>query len=712
MTSKINCLEESQMTPSLRKRLSKSLYYDPRASAAVELDLYPDNINSVIPYRVPVQADVFAAPILAAVSYALQRGWSINSNRPSDPYHAATYMIQLLIACAQNETPEMMSVPVWLHWMCQAVTERTVKARAGQMDYSFDVQTEWLNPATVTMGPTDSAIYSLENKGPLLVNGLFSTSVAPVAYTEELGAQAAQAMWLYLKAMHPNSPMHHNISIGETSAISRDASAYAIAVGAPGGGFAGLGAWFKRLELEVPVRRPLFSVFSGSPFSRGFGDPSRAANYMRNFSCDGFLLGGMLVGKLMPHQTTVKNWPRPHFVDFNEMLDVLAQACTLAIELRLSEKDTRDLIEADPTYYPGEVQCPLTLQEVGLLLRATLMTAFDDSQLMGQGTYPRSASRGDNEFVSFVCGANTCPQSGASLMRIPVLLKQNVLALRQRVINASRSGSNNPQVWFPILGQYEEDILNTENYFNIIEGETQFNTFFFDPEEDFISYVDGSTSSNDVVWINDPAAITKLAERWNEWTVRMGNYFWSMDTIGSDQGVDPLFSCCMTLHWAEVLDPVNDAQKGKTKNGVKKIVTPKKVKDKDTMLKRWTTPLTSPSDVYLNRRAFAVSSAVKPFKNAWEGVQQMFVFPCNKVAPIQANDPRTYSSYTAVAAYQNEEFQIPLGSGDQNFVSQADRHIIFATQMVKQIWADKDSTQKVIEQLEMQGDAGDRKSVV
>lgn len=692
-------------SPYLRKRLEKALYYDPRASLSTQIDVYASNMNSVIPYRVPIDATSLAAPILAAVSYAIQRGWSLSSNLPSDPFHATIYMVEMLISCVKNETPQIMNVPVWLHYLCQAVIERKIKLRGGQVDYSFELIDDFPQQWEIPVGPSSLPYrYILGVKSATVINEVFRGTAPPVPYTNELGERAAQSMWLYLAAIHANSPMHRQVAINSTNRITRDASPYAVILPGPGGGFEGTGGWNKRLQLEVPIYHPLFSVFKTAFTNRDAEDNSRAPNFLRNFTGDGFLLGGMLTYKLLPHQLGMKNPPNVHFVDFLEFLDVLAQAMKLAIARRLDDSDTRENIAADPTYYAQNIQCPLTLQEVGLILRYTIMAAFDDSQLCAQSLYPRCVLGGANEFVAYVCGINTAPQSGATNMRIPVLMKENILALRERVINASRSGSSNPQVWMSILGQYYKDELNPNDYVNEIQ-ETEYPTFEIVPGEDPISFIDGKVGA-DFAWINDPGALIPLMEKWNEWTVKMANYFWSFDTIGSDMGIDPLYCGCMTRHFVEI-------QPRKSKP----VVPPRrKSKGRETPrpppVKKRFARLRQEETLYAARKALAVSSFVPPYKNAWEGVQQFFVLPINKIGPPTAGDPTTFTSYQRIAAFREEVFQIPLGSDEDNFVTLADLHVLFANQMVKTKFADKDMTQKVIEQLDLQGDGGILSSLV
>ena len=693
--------DESMVTSAMvRKRLEEKLYYDPRASLSTQIDLYADNINSVIPYRVPIDATSLAAPIFAAVSYAIQRGWPLTSNFPSDPYHATIYMVEMLISCVKNETPQIMDVPVWLHYLCQAVTERKVKSRGGQLDYSFEVVDSFPQEWDIPIGLSRAYHYILGVKGPTVINEVFRGTVAPVPYTNELGERAAQSMWLYLAAYHANSPMHKLVAINDPNNISRTASPYAVLLPGPGGGFEGTGGWNKRLQLEVPVDYPLFSCFKTATSTDDNEDNSRAPVFLRNFTGDGFLLGGMLTYKLLPYQLKIKNPPNIHFVDFNELLDVLALSMQLAIARRLEDSDTRENLANDPNYYVDNVQCPLTLQEVGLILRYTVMAAFDDSQLCGQSLYPRTRIGNLNEFASFVCGINTAPQSGATNMRIPLLLKENILALRERVINAGRSGSANPLVWMPILGQYVDDRLEPKSYCNSID-ETVYPVFYHNPQEVPIDYIDGA-SGNDFVWINDPGALVPIIEQWNNWTVKMANYYWTMDTIGSNMGIDPLFSGCMTRHWIDIqpreVKPV--ALRRKSQPAAAKA-PPKRF-----------ARLRQADGIYASRKALAVSSFVAPFKEAWEGVQQFFVLPINKVGPPQPGDPTTFTSYQRIAAFRGETFQIPLGSGEGNFVTLADLHFLMATQMVKTKFAEVDMTQRVIETLAEKGDAGILSSLV
>jgi len=105
----------------------------------------------------------------------------------------------------------------------------------------------------------------------------------------------------------------------------------------------------------------------------------------------------------------------------------------------------------------------LTLQEMLLILRNTMMGAFKKTQAAVQGLYPYAPSgMSDSQFVPYVASANTCSLNTLD-MELPMPLIENTRALVARKIKFPASAHD--VVWYcPILGQYSADVLVNADY--------------------------------------------------------------------------------------------------------------------------------------------------------------------------------------------------------------------------------------------------------
>lgn len=679
--------DDAAMQRQTTKELRSALAFDPRSSHGIDPDIFISNVNPAVPFVVPTNAEVMLAPVLAATTYALSRGWLLNATTDSDPYLATVYMWRFLVDATNNQDPELSTVPRWLHFLYQAVIQKRIKSKGGVLMYNFDMQSQPNNDYEIPVGPAQSGAAWVNGvKGGTFTNSIFSNMVAPVAYTNDEGARAAQQMWNFLATIHPGHPMHVKVSTISPNAMTDDASAYAVINVGPGGGFGNVGGWKQREELEVPVHSPLFGCFKAPLDPAQPEDNARAPVFIRNFSGDGSLLGGCLVADLMPSQIHFKQPVQYHFVDFLEFLNTMALFVCKVQEQHINNVDFANNVATNPNYFAEFVQCPISLQEMGLLLRAVMMEAFAYTQFKGQTVYPRSVENQENEFVSFTAGTNTCPYVGTTQMRLPRIIKHNILSLTGRTNYAGRGGKKNPHMYIPVLGQFRDDKLDQKTYKNVIE-ETEYYCFYTPNSEADISFVDGSSGSN-YVFINDPAPLQKLVERWNGWLINNYDYMWPTEPVGTDHGVDPLWSGAMTMHWRF---SSNRPQMEKRKSR-------KKIDERFA-------PAALTQTIYTTREDIAISSGPVPLKAAWESIQQYFIFAQNLIGPPD-NAVTSFTGYTRMASFLNETNQLSLGIGSSNFVIKQDRHETLAQMGVKTKFALKDPISEFFGTADEKGQGG------
>jgi hypothetical protein len=492
--------------------------------------------------------------------------------------------------------------------------------------------------------------------------------------------------------------MHKMVPVNAKNLMTNDISAFAYFQNGPGGGKNETGAWFKKIFCEVKPSCPMFSVFQ--PYSLSNIPPNRANIKMHLFAGDGIYLGGTLSSGFPLKALRMKTTPVFKYVDFMQFVDLFLRYIRQMIRLRISSDDFTDNIQKNPNYYKDFVQCPLTLQQFSIMLRATLMTVFTDNYKL-QGTYPRTAtSMTDNEFVVFPCGVNTMPIYYTNGMLMPQIIQENVLALRSRAVVTNPA---NPVLIQSALGMYSKDVIDVKNFdvsWTVDEDTVTDSIMIYDPTEIPVSLVDGSYSSGGTsgwVCINDPAPIQKFNEAWNKWLQGMGNYTRQLNSITADAGVTSLSGVFMTTHWLPVTIEDRAVIPGK-RSKVRRASVP------EDLLKPMTQALQEPQSIYSQRKVIAVSSGYEVFDALWDQFLQYWVLPINYIGPSNTLGDTTY--YQMMAEFMREPYQLVIGLGSTTFSSIAVRNESYAALCVKQIWSQPTSQEAVLKKLEEDGEAG------
>lgn len=714
------------------KKFDKFVQMDPRGydSVGSVKNVFMDNTLDQIPYIVPTTGEVLSGPIYGVVCEALTRGYIPNAANESYPYFAYIYMTNMLISAANNATPKEMTIPRWLAHLVQALVQTRVKSRAGHVSYKFTVPAIWDDNYIINMGPVlfaRAANLGIKSLTPTWPGSYWYVTGAPSPYSEGEGELAAQEIWQFLKSCYEDNDKHTMVSIGQANFMTSDASAFAVNISSPGGGFRNTGAPRVELTLEVPVFRPMFSLLRTQTSNDVV--PTRAANFPRSYGGDSVWLGGQLLRRPDPLYQS-KTPPIFKFIDFYEIVDVFALYVRYACEAKMLDSETEAVMEAfggsSSVYYAENVQCPLTRQELAIMLRSVLMSLFADTQPYVQGLFPRvPGSLSAIDFVAFVSGVGTHPVLGASSMLMPLLLKNNLLALTERISFPGfieGTSVNNMTQYTPVLGAYNGiSDLGTLTFEGLKNGTgtVDYEPFVVNPLELPIDMVDGKYSGG-YAQINDPSGVNKLILAWNDWSTRMADFFWSTTPFSVDAGNPALWSLGFTNNWtfAPVLE---EEKKVKEKvcfvpehRGIEKEEEPKKTKTfeeiRDT---RWTSVGDTPpgSNIYNLRDVIAVTTSTKPFKSAWL-YNQYFIKPINPLPNIFTPVvPRQSTDYTRISCLNQEFFSLVTSTGTAGpTISLAEnmrtKHMQLAKLCIKSKYAEKGDFQEVMESWEKNGQAG------
>jgi hypothetical protein len=629
------------------------------------------------------------------LSAALSRGFLAVSSA-GDPYYAAVYMVNVLLAFARGTVPQASTVPKWLLHLGHALAPKTVPFGTGFVRYAFntdDFGVQYVPASKVVIGPTVYGYeYLLWGIGAGNVD-FFPTAVAPSMYTDTLGFKAWSLLTTFMTdTRNPNTLMVPSTS---HSIYETNVSAYTFVQEGRGLGAGSTPSLAQVQGLEVPIRTPCLGTFVGAALG---GIPAtRYAKFSQTWSGDS-MLTSLLFNALLqsPKSLSFRKNPRLKYIDFLEFLDVMALYVSA---LQTQAINTPGAAVSIP---PANLICPLSLQELGLLLRNEMMTIFSDSQSAVQASYPRYPLAGtDNEFVPFVMSSTTVPLQGTA-MKLPIYVVENLKCLKGRPLR--KIGKDGKKKFLsmslPVIGQYHEDLLVQADYkypdpnggflpsfttlSNVMKRrrrESKEGTGVFVPEvEAPISYVDGSSGAN-YVFINDVTRLTTLAQLWNNWLTQLSTYSVALSVLSSDYGPSALCSIGATRHWVLPTPGYQHRVADVQDDRLTQISVSSVYNDKQAIVTTTYDPM--------------VDGVVKMALNLW-------ILPQNWAK----SGPETNQTfYTAMQIIDDEPFSIPSTSGESGAVMSS-LHSTYAASMVKGVASDKPVLEEFLLNCEKTGHGG------
>lgn len=666
------------------------------------------------------------------ISKALEKGFAAGSSTQDVPWFAEIFMVNLLANYVQGQVVPVTQLPYWVLCLCHALSPKSVKFGAGSVSYKFAITgTLPYAPSanTATIGPFVYGYqYTTGFSGGAPINGFPTVSGTPGTYSDQLGASAFQELCQFMtKAVGGDPAMSKMVPSSLHTAFEKDVSVFALFKLPEGTGSSGAGGGiYGQLQLEVPIYHPLLALVSSAEDSLILTVPTRNFNWSIPVSGDPTMLGSFMSSNLTERQLSAKRHNRFKPVDFLEFGDVLAQWIQGIIQARINKAQTGGVV-AGPSIL--DYTCPLTLQEVLLLLRNTMMGAFKDSQAAVQGIYPFIPTSGtDNQFSPFVASSTQCSIDTLD-MNLPIPFVENIRALIARMLQYL---GEQDVVWYmPILGQYAMDVLDSADYIVIALGNDalphEYPVFatgaIFESEEvspkgivtvlplveAAISMVDGSSGSS-LVFINDPERLKMLCVLWNRWLNGSGvsSFSTALCTLGTEKGINVLCSVAMTRVWSEIGGTrKHDVPKKETAGETTAISTQGSIGKKsskrfvDKRLKGAKMRSVT-STVFADRKAVIDLSQGEIIASAYEQVLGTWILP------IDDNEAIIGEESTVIQRWQfimEEPFSKARTSGETG-VSLATLHATYAAKMVRGDLAPKDDWSEFFTEMARLGRGG------
>jgi len=649
---------------------------DPRIRGAAADAKSVQNEKKVISQVIPIDPNTFCYVIASWISIAVAKGFYANSNSPLDAFFAYTYAVQMLNAAALGVVPQVQAVPYWLLCYMHAISPKSVHMDLGEVSYSFEGVSTSFAPAPDVPGTS-----SVSGQFFFLIPALTAVDGFPIGtlasgYTPDAGENAYSELCTFFSGWYApgdgRSKMNMMVPISTSTPFKQNVSAFAIQMNPAGSGSVQTGGWGTVLGLEVPILTPLFSCIGSTDTYNGATSLSRYPRFSHPFAGD----LGQVAPLMCQWSSSKKHWnfkrpPKYHWVDFNEFGDVLANY-VVALQTAYFQQAAATVspITAD------QIICPLSLQEVLLVLRNEILYALGGGNECGQFVAPMiSQTPSQNAFVPYLMGTNSCPMAYAG-MNLPTPLVENVKSLTMRF--APRKG--NDFEWFiSVLGQYKSDVLLQSDYqYNQVIGEVETLMPSFTTISDFrkrkmrdskknsvwvpeievpISFIDGTSGTN-YVFINDPPRLQELAALWNQWLARFSQFSSELGVVSNEYGINVLCSASTTLHWVTISSSTIAREEEVLDTRVKRVRT---------------------SSVYANRQVAAITQKGTFLAGPTETVISQWILPVNQV--VSWNN-QTQTAFTRIQDLLAEPYIYAQTSTGDNGINLASRHVSYANQMV------------------------------
>jgi hypothetical protein len=549
---------------------AQQLRADPRANADQQRPsiVYQSALSTLVQ---PVSVDQVLIQdfVRGMIMKAIEKGAQAFSENPWFPYFAYIYGVQTLRAIIMNDPPKATMVPFCFLTVGRAARSKDVTFGNGTVSYACTVSPYVEPTVNEVVGYTPYGYqWTLGIPSSTMVNVRFpQVSESPPGYTDEEGAEAFQRVCQILINKDGQNPWRM-VQLSSSTPMDSDVSIFSfcprtqrcVGLGTLG---AAAGAGFSStIGLEVPIRCPQFAAFNSGTFAPAL--LQRQENLHAQLCGDGTFLGAGMGSWFTEDKWHMQRPPKLHPIHLEDFVFIIGEWV-----VGMQNAFVNDPANSAITSRTSDLVCPLSLQEMVLLVRNVLMSAFKNTQAGVHAMYPIvPASDTDSQFVPLVVSSNTAFISSVP-MTLPLILIENMRSLVGRFIH--RQGSDY-EFFIPVLGQEKDYVYDSSAYyFTSIDGSGTVDSFSTISEvvkqkvttktgevllplvEATVSMIDGSYTGG-YVCINDPTALRELSAMWEDWLKRTGllQYSAPVSTLGTELGINVLCSINMTRMYGTI----------------------------------------------------------------------------------------------------------------------------------------------------------------
>lgn len=649
---------------------------DSRVTRIVPEQLYAQGIAQTASQILSLTSQSLWGVGYSYVCAALQRGWLANASNGGQPLAAWQYITQVFQAFLSGAAPQSQKMPYWMWAVGRAISAKAVPTRCGNIYYKATQGAQVPSTALYSLGPV---AYSYS--GNLYDRGVGDTDMFPNAAIPP-SANQEQAFSDLCGFMTKAIPGRASDMCDSTvkTIFDNDVSAFCSAILSTGYGDQNVGGFNYIASLEVPILTPALSTLLTQSSAGPTGVPTRASKRTTVYAGDQLFTSNMLSAGLPISKWKNKLQPNFKAVDFREFHDVVCIWATKLVSQYFQDPANQSAATAGLAQDAAGAQCPLTVQEIGLLLRNEFMTVFGNTQTGVQSLLPILPQTGnDNQFMPYLTGTTGCGLQTFKV-KLPTPLVENARSLLLHAVPHKRD----VQLLYPIIGQYVNDELVRSDYnFEYQDGDRviqTYPTFAAVPllarkaiskktgKEEWVSasvetvidFVDTNNGSQ-FVFINDPTRLSSLAALWNNWVTKYEAYSSPITVLSPDPGVNVLCSVNQTLYWLP--------QTISSQAMAEEVRDERVQRDKSLS-----------STVYAGREAVAISFRERPF-GVTQAITSRWILPVYLIndGGVGSQNSSPYIKIQNIYDETNSTILSTTGSGGTTI---ATRHSIFADSMV------------------------------
>jgi len=494
---------------------------------------------------------------LGIVLSGIKKGWlgqgtdALGTAGLANPYFAFVKLYQSFVSAMNGSVPTLQSAPRWYWNIVQALNPKILSFKTGR------VSLKWNVPVGLESDVPDwkfnvqgyQTVLGIPQFGNGEVNG-FLPIIAPDVYTDDLGSAAIKSLFSFYKEKGMTELVSNYITLS-----NRTGSAFAVA-GAELGNSAGNSAGIiSTVYSETQINMPIYS---------------KLALYQPDDEYRGWQrlqISGGSACYVIPRMTEMDTekelyntyCPQFKYYNFDEFYEVLSLSVGTALETLVKTQIGAPL-----------APCPLTVQQVKLILRHTLMRRFynhfaQDLQFNGNGLL---------SLIPLTCGVNGSSTTQTSML-FPTVLAENIRACCRKKVKIHKN-SIGVIDYIPILARPSE--LPEPGNYSYETGSGPADLYATDPDEvpiDVIdlSFVQGGTKA--YVTLEGDHILT-LVSVWNDWIKGLSSYLTPLVDPGTEQGISALITTMTTLQQRYVPEAVTltnqVAAKNLTKQNSKKKI--------------------------------------------------------------------------------------------------------------------------------------------
>lgn len=620
---------------------------DPRSSGLTP----PDALGALALPQLDHSVDVTGIPDINAIQMlalgpvlaAIKKGWLAQGQSggvtgAETAFNAWTQLIQAFLNTMQGAFPTVQSAPEWFWQICDAIKPKTVPFKTADASYKMQ------NIAPLDFVPNSVCSYGSQPNflvfgipdASTLVNGM--PVLIPVTWGASLGPNALQALFDFF----PETLMCKRSGAVQVPFLQKDVSAYAGCYSEWGYDKAGINGIATSLTSEVKITSPILSKLCVYGSERGYTDERRSSGSAT-----------YVLPRIMEfteyRQFHNKAAPIIKMYNFDEYFEILALAVGRALQVaNTSSIGTAPLI------------CPLTSQEVQILLRQAMLPSFCNEMaqdLVSQDTV---------SLTPFSTCINGYAAAGSDML-LPSFLVEMIRATGRKIVQMSAEYPNYQVDFLPVLAR-SNDISQLGNY----NWDATHAVFTENPLEEPVNIIDMScnpANAGQKFLLAECAVNIEKREEWNQFVHQLESVFAGISPIGTEKGISCLstlfFSDFCNLSGFDQLPNTPQPPQGKkgnilakqhSKKQVMEFGTPRKLAVKTTPV-----PVPGPSEYYQKLNIIHTSTSI-----AENGVEWKY----QKVMPHAFNfawgDPDSFVSRRQV--FNHEGFKIshtaqPLYSG-------------------------------------------------